>query len=146
MAYLHDDILDAALSYISTNTENLYICSTEPTSFAEASNDPGSAGYKLGTKASPGFGSLANGDASAVQLLLSMIRFLDTGLEKAQTDIHIYKLENADATVIAQTLSSLAAAAPAPGRQPDQGQPQPGMAFTARFSVVANRIHIATIQ
>jgi general secretion pathway protein D len=84
---------------------------------------------------------IANGDVTSIKLLLSMVQFLDAGLEKAQTDIHIYKLENADATVVAQTLASLSAAAPAPGRQPQQqqGQPQPGMAFTARFNVVANK-------
>lgn len=73
MSYLHDDILDAALSYISTNAENLYILSAEADTFAEASNDPGSAGFKLGTKASPAFGSVTNGDVSGRKLPVTAI-------------------------------------------------------------------------
>lgn len=48
-AIVHDDVLDAALNTIKTNTENLYICSTQPATFAEASST-----YKLGAKATPG--------------------------------------------------------------------------------------------
>ena len=59
MAYLHDDILDQALNYISTNTENLYITSQEAGTFAEASST-----YALGSKASPTFTGPANGDTS----------------------------------------------------------------------------------
>ena len=50
MAFIADANFDAALSRISTNTENLYITSAEATSFAEASST-----YKLCTKASPAF-------------------------------------------------------------------------------------------
>lgn len=49
-ATLHDDVLDGALNVIKNNTENLYICSAQPTTFAEASST-----YKLGVKAAPGF-------------------------------------------------------------------------------------------
>jgi len=45
---LHDDIYDNGLAQLTTIVENLYICSTQPTTFAEASST-----YKLGTKASP---------------------------------------------------------------------------------------------
>lgn len=48
MAYLHNDIYDTGLSQLTSIVENLYICSQEPTTFAEASST-----YKLGTKASP---------------------------------------------------------------------------------------------
>ena len=67
-AYIHDDILDAALSYISTNCENMYICSNEPTTFAEASTT-----YKLGTKASPSFGSITGGDVSGRKLPVNAV-------------------------------------------------------------------------
>lgn len=67
-AYLHDDILDAALSYISTNTENLYICSAQPTTYTEAQTT-----YKLGTKATPSFGTIANGDVSGRKLPVNAI-------------------------------------------------------------------------
>lgn len=48
MASLHDDIFDTGLSQLTTIVENLYICSTLPTTFTEASST-----YKLGTKATP---------------------------------------------------------------------------------------------
>lgn len=45
---LHDDIFDDGLAQLTTIVENLYICSAQPTTYAEAS-----ATYKLGTKATP---------------------------------------------------------------------------------------------
>lgn len=45
---LHDDIFDTGLTQLTTVVENLYICSSQPTTFTEASST-----YKLGTKASP---------------------------------------------------------------------------------------------
>jgi len=33
---IHNDVLDAALSYIENNCDELDVCSTEPTTFAEA--------------------------------------------------------------------------------------------------------------
>jgi len=48
MATLHDDVFDSGLSVLDTLVENLYICSTIPTTFAQASST-----YKVGTKASP---------------------------------------------------------------------------------------------
>lgn len=47
-AFINDVILDAALAYIDTNTENLYLCHTQPTTFTQASDT-----YKLGVKATP---------------------------------------------------------------------------------------------
>ena len=46
--FLHDDVFDSGLSVLDTLVENLYICSSLPTTFTEASST-----YKLGTKASP---------------------------------------------------------------------------------------------
>ena len=46
--FLHDDVFDSGLSVLDTLAENLYICSTLPTTFLEASST-----YKLGTKATP---------------------------------------------------------------------------------------------
>lgn len=45
---LHNDVFDAGLTPLTTIVENLYICSSQPTTFTEASST-----YKLGTKASP---------------------------------------------------------------------------------------------
>lgn len=46
--YLHDDVFDSGLSVLDTLVENLYICSTLPTTFTEASST-----YALGVKAAP---------------------------------------------------------------------------------------------
>jgi len=48
MGLLHDDIFDNGLSVLDTLVENLYICSSLPTTFTEAT-----VTYKLGTKATP---------------------------------------------------------------------------------------------
>lgn len=55
MAYLHDNVLDAALAYIVSNTTTLYICNALPTSYAQASST-----YKLGTKTGVTVGSPAD--------------------------------------------------------------------------------------
>jgi len=47
-ATLHNDVFDNGLAPLATIVENLYICSAQPTTFAEASST-----YKLGTKATP---------------------------------------------------------------------------------------------
>jgi hypothetical protein len=55
MPFLADYILDLALSELDTATATLYICSAEPTTFAEASST-----YALGNKATPSIGAPAN--------------------------------------------------------------------------------------
>ncbi|PKN85590.1 MAG: hypothetical protein CVU46_10495 [Chloroflexi bacterium HGW-Chloroflexi-8] len=67
-AFIHDTVLDQALSYIDSNCENLYICSTQPTTFAEASST-----YKLGTKATPSIGAPTNGDSSGRKIVVAAI-------------------------------------------------------------------------
>lgn len=59
MSMLSDNAFDAALNYVGDNTENFYICSSEPTTFAEASST-----YKLGTKATPTINAAQDGDVS----------------------------------------------------------------------------------
>ena len=54
---LHDDIFDNGLNAL-LNAENLYICSSQPTTFTEAQST-----YKLGTKASPSFTGPSDGGA-----------------------------------------------------------------------------------
>jgi len=57
---VHDDVLDQALTYLKTNVDTLYICSSAPTTYSQASST-----YALGTKASFSItGSPANGSAS----------------------------------------------------------------------------------
>lgn len=45
---VHNDVFDSGLGILTTDVENLYICSSQPTTFTEASST-----YKLGTKSSP---------------------------------------------------------------------------------------------
>lgn len=49
--FLHDDVLDAALAVLRTNVTHLYICSTVPTTYTEASST-----YACGVKATPTLG------------------------------------------------------------------------------------------
>jgi len=82
---------------------------------------------------------LVNGDWKNIALLLNMVKFLDTALPTAQSDIHIYNLENAGAEEIAVTLSNLASSIPVQKRDAKQ-KAQPGQsAFSERFKVVANK-------
>jgi len=67
-AFINDAVLDTALNYIKTNVENLYVCSAQPTTFAEASST-----YKLGTKVSPATGTITNGDVSGRKLPVTAI-------------------------------------------------------------------------
>lgn len=48
MPYMPDAAYDAGLNYIQDNVETLHICSTEPTTYAEATST-----YSLGSKSSP---------------------------------------------------------------------------------------------
>lgn len=45
---LGDRVFDEGLGILTTDVENMYICSSQPTTFTEAQTT-----YKLGTKASP---------------------------------------------------------------------------------------------
>lgn len=65
MAFIHDDALDALLSYIATNGDKLHICSAEPTVFGTLNS--------LGNKATPAFGSVTNGASNGRRLPVSAI-------------------------------------------------------------------------
>lgn len=58
---VHNDVLDAALSYISSNATRISVCSTEPTTFTEATST-----YKLAIKTISGtdFTGPADGDSN----------------------------------------------------------------------------------
>jgi len=79
---------------------------------------------------------IANGSLSAVNLLLTMARFLDTPIPTEVSDIHIYNLENSDAETMAQTLSNLASTVPV--RRDPKAKEVSAAAFSERFKVVAN--------
>ncbi len=82
---------------------------------------------------------LVNGDMKNISLLLNMVKFLDTALPTEQSDIHIYKLENANAEELAATLSALASSIPVQQKEAKQKPPAEQSAFSERFKVVANK-------
>jgi len=51
-ALLHTDVYDSGLSVLTAATKTLYVCSSQPTTLAEATTT-----YKLGTKTGLGCGS-----------------------------------------------------------------------------------------
>jgi hypothetical protein len=72
MSYIHDDILDAAASYISSNTENLYITNdTAPPSTYSFASTTGT--YACGVKATPSFTGPADGDTSGRKITVDAI-------------------------------------------------------------------------
>lgn len=68
MATLHDDVFDNGLNILDTDTENLYICSQEPTTFAEASST-----YALGVKATPAIAAPADRAGGGREVVVSAI-------------------------------------------------------------------------
>jgi hypothetical protein len=106
MASIHDDVLDEALSYISTNAETLYICNADPgVTWANI------ASYGLGSKSSPAFGSLANGDVSGRKLPVSAITdgsvtSTDTASHWAITDDSATKILASGALSSSQAVTS----------------------------------------
>ena len=68
MPFIHDDILDAACSHISTNVDTLYITNAEATNYTEASGT-----FKLATKSAPSFTGPANGDVSGRKITVDAI-------------------------------------------------------------------------
>jgi general secretion pathway protein D len=86
---------------------------------------------------------IANGNSNTINMLLTMVQFLDTEIPQEISDIHIYNLENSEAETMAQTLATLSGAIPVQPA-PKEGQPQksPGVSgafFISRFNVVANK-------
>jgi hypothetical protein len=65
---LHNDVFDSGLSTLTSNVENLYICSTQPTTFTEASST-----YKLGVKASPSIASPSDKSGGGREVVISAI-------------------------------------------------------------------------
>lgn len=65
---LHDDLLDAALSYLSTNGNELVVCGTEPTTYTEAHTT-----YMLANTTLTGgsYTGPANGDASGRKITVN---------------------------------------------------------------------------
>ena len=67
MAFMIDDMLDAALAYLD-NVTALHICSQEPTTLTEATTT-----YTLGNKASPTINAAEAGDTSGRKRVVAAI-------------------------------------------------------------------------
>lgn len=65
---ISDNAYDAALDYIDTNAETVYICSQAPTTYTEASST-----YKLGTKTSAAVGTPTAGDTDGRKVVITAI-------------------------------------------------------------------------
>lgn len=63
---LGDNVFDDGLQYIIDNCENLYVCSSQPTTFTEAS-----VTYKLGTKATPSISGPSAGTVSGRKVTIA---------------------------------------------------------------------------
>ena len=68
MPYMPDAAYNALLNYIQDNVESLYICSSEPTTYAEASST-----YKLGTKSSPSVAEPSDRNPNGRECIVSAI-------------------------------------------------------------------------
>lgn len=68
MPLIADYLLDLALANIDNDNENFYLCSTEPTTFTEASST-----NKLGTKATPTIGVPENGATDGRRVIVAAI-------------------------------------------------------------------------
>jgi hypothetical protein len=89
--FLHDDVLDALLSYIADNTKRITVCSQQPTTYTE-----GNATYALAditTTEGTGGGdfSLANGDTNGRKLTVA--QQADVPVDSSGTATHIALLD-----------------------------------------------------
>lgn len=81
MAYLNDYVLDAALSKLDTEATHLYLCSQEPTTFAQANST-----YALGVKTSLSVGAPA--DRSPNGRKVTVASFTDGSVTATGTATH----------------------------------------------------------
>lgn len=100
MTVLHNDIFDTGLSQLTTVVENLYICSAEPTTFAEASST-----YKLGTKATPSITGPADRSGGGREMTVAGIT--DGVIDQTGTATHFALCDNSlSKLLVAKALSA----------------------------------------
>ena len=109
MALLTDAVLDAALQHIIDNCDRMFLCSAEPTTFAEAN-----ATYRLGVKTGPVFIGPANGDIDGRKI--SVDTFLDGVWEVSGDATHYALADSVNSVLLA--VASLSTA-PETGVAPD---------------------------
>ena len=100
MAYLADEVLDNGLSYLTTYTENIYICNADP-----GGTWANIASYAIGSKSSPTVASPSDRTAGGREVVISA--FTD-GSATATDDATHYAITDDSATKIlaSSTLSS----------------------------------------
>jgi len=96
MAWLANEVLDAALTYIDTNAENLYICSQEPTTYAAAQTT-----YKLGTKALDAASIAAVGEGSPNGRSILVAAITDGTVNATGTATHFAITDNSASLLLA---------------------------------------------
>ena len=94
MATLHNNVFDNGLSQLSSNVENLYICSQEPTTFTEASST-----YKLGTKSSPSIASPSDRSGGGREVVVAAIS--DGSVGTSGTATHYALTDDSTSTLLA---------------------------------------------
>ena len=95
-----DAMLDAGLAYISSNVTQIFVCDTQPTTYAEASST-----YALTSTETPTFTGPANGDASGRKLTID--EEADMTITSTGTALHV-ALTSADTLIYVTTCTSQA--------------------------------------
>jgi hypothetical protein len=101
MVFLSDSALDSGLSYLTSNGDQVDICSQEPTTYTEATST-----YSLGEKTSATVGSPQNGDTSGRKVTIAAIT--DGDVTATDTATH-WALSKTTATAELLATQSLAA-------------------------------------
>lgn len=97
--YLHDDVFDNGLAPLTTLVENLYICSAQPTTFAEALS------LALGSKAAPTITGPADRTGGGREVTVTAIT--DGAVTVTGTASHYALCDNsASKLLVAQALSA----------------------------------------
>ena len=101
MAFISDNVLDAAASYISANGDRVDICSQEPATYTEATST-----YTLGNETTVSYTGPANGDVSGRKITLDAITDGDVTGTGTATHWAISKTTATTDLVVAQSLTS----------------------------------------
>jgi len=95
---IHDNVLDAALNYIKNNATELTVCSTEPTTYAEAHTT-----YKLADVVidSADFTGPGNGDVSGRKITVNQQTDID--VDTTGTAAHVALTNGSDTLILVTT-------------------------------------------
>lgn len=99
--FIHDDVFDNGLAYLTSNGGRLDICSAQPTTYTEATST-----FTLGNKTSPTISSPQNGVTNGRRVVVSAIT--DGSVTGTNTATHygITKTTATTALLAAQALSA----------------------------------------